>query len=304
MFRKAILRIALFAILLSAGAGFCAGQPKSPLAKGAQLVKLHDGFTFTEGPACDSKGNVYFTDQPNNRIWIWTVDGELTLFTEKSGRANGLYFDRQGVLWGCADQNNELWSYDKQGNPTVYLSDGYNGKRMNGPNDLWIAPNGVIYMSDPYFKRRYWTHDGAKLQDSEQVYRLSADRKQLVRVTDDLVQPNGLIGTPDGKQLYVADMKDEKTWRYTIQPDGSLGEKTFIAGMGSDGMTLDEEGNIYLTGRGGVTIFSKKGEKIGEIPIAGNWTANITFGGKDNRTLFITASNAIYSIRTRVKGAR
>ncbi len=300
LFRLMVAGAFLLGTLFS---GAAVGQSKSPVAKGAQPVRLCDGFSFTEGPAADREGNLFFTDQPNNKIWKWSVDGKLSLFHESSGRANGLFFDGQGVLWSCSDQDNQIWSFDRQGVSTAYIPDGYNGKRLNGPNDLWVAPDGSIYLTDPYYKRPYWTHDGSKQQDSEQVYRLSPDRRELVRVTDDLVQPNGIIGAPDGKLLYVADIKAGKTWCYSIQPDGSLGGKTLFTGMGSDGMTIDRDGNIYLSGKG-VTIFNPKGEKIGHIPIPANWTSNVSFGGKDRRTLFITASDALWSIRMRVKGGK
>ena len=121
-------------------------------------------------------------------------------------------------------------------------------------------------------------------------------------MTDDLRKPNGITGTPDGKNLFVADMGANKTWRYDIQPDGSLTNKTLICALGSDGMTIDAEGNLYLTGRG-VTVFDKTGKQIDHIDVPESWTANVCFGGPDRQTLFITASKSLYSIQLRVKGA-
>jgi gluconolactonase len=138
-------------------------------------------------------------------------------------------------------------------------------------------------------------------QDGQHVYYLSPDQKNLIRVATDLVQPNGIIGTPDGKLLYVADIGAGKTYRYKINPDGSLSEKTLFCSMGSDGMTIDSDGRIYLTGKG-VTVFSPEGRQIDQIPIPENWTANVTFGGPDRDTLFITASDSLYAVKTRVKG--
>jgi gluconolactonase len=265
---------------------------------GTKAVKLADGFKFTEGPAVDKKGNVYFTDQPNDRILVWSVDGELKTFLNETGRANGLYFDRKGNLLSCSDLKNELWSFDMNGNHTVLLED-YEGKKLNGPNDLWVHPDGSIYFTDPYYKRGYWTNRSPEMeQDGQHVYRLTADYKKVIRVDDTLVQPNGIIGTPDGKLLYVADIADNKTYVYDILPDGSLANRKLFASLGSDGMTIDGKGNIYLTGKG-VTVFNPKGEQIEHIPVEAGWTANVCFGGKDMKTLFITASEYLFSIRIR-----
>jgi gluconolactonase len=173
---------------------------------------------------------------------------------------------------------------------------------LNGPNDVWVRPDGAIYFTDPFYKRSWWTHDTMP-QDGQHVYLLSADRRQLVRVIDDLVKPNGIIGTPDGKTLYVADIRAGKTYRYDIAPDGSLAGKTLAVDQGSDGMTLDDEGNLYLTGEG-VGVFDQAGRQIERILIPDErWTANVSFGGKGRRSLFITASTGLYAIATRVTGA-
>ncbi len=288
--------IELVAVTPASGAG-----KQSVIAPRAELQKLADGFKFTEGPAVDAAGNVFFTDQPNNRIHKWSVDGKLSVFHENPGRANGLYFDKNGNLLACADLNNELWLIDMKGNVTILVK-GYDGKLLNGPNDLWIAPNGGIYFTDPLYKRPYWTRDPAMQQDGQHVYYLTPDRKKLLRVTNDLTQPNGIIGTPDGKLLYVADIGARKTYVYHTNADGTLSNKKLFCSMGSDGMTIDNEGNIYLTGRG-VTVFNPDGEKIEQIDVPAGWTANVTFGGKDRHTLFITAQTSLYSIRMRVKGA-
>jgi len=271
------------------------------VAPGAELELLSRGFSFTEGPAVDAEGNVYFTDQPNDRILCWDTQDILTVFLKPCGRSNGLYFDKEGNLLACADDKNELWRIDKQGRHTVLVKD-YQGKLLNGPNDLWVRPDGGLYFTDPFYKRPYWNR-GPKEQDGECVYFLSADGKTLRRVADDLVQPNGVIGTPDGKTLYVADIRAGKTYAYAIQPDGSLMNKRLFCELGSDGMTIDNEGNVYLTGRG-VIVFNAQGEKIRQIDVPERWTANVCFGGKDMHTLFITASRGLYAIRMRVKGVR
>jgi gluconolactonase len=138
-------------------------------------------------------------------------------------------------------------------------------------------------------------------QDKQGVYYLRPDYKTVVRVADDLRQPNGIVGTPDGKTLYVADIGGKKTWKFSINKDGSLSDKTLFCEMGSDGMTMDVKGNLYLTGNG-VTIFDKTGKQIGNIEVPESWTANVCFGGPDMKSLFITASKGLYRIKMKVKG--
>ena len=266
---------------------------------GAKLEKLADGFLFTEGPSSDAKGNVYFTDQPNDRIMVWSVTGELSTFMQPCGRSNGLSFDRDGYLWACADEKNELWKITADKKVSVILAK-YEDKQLNGPNDLWIIPNGGIYFTDPFYRRSWWRHT-AMPQEKQAVYYLSRDNKTVVRVADDLIQPNGIVGTPDGKILYVADIGGRKTWSYSINKDGSLSNKTLFCELGSDGMTIDVKGNLYLTGNG-VTIFDKTGKQIGNIEVPESWTANVCFGGPDMKSLFITASKGLYRMRMKVKG--
>ncbi|MDO8834057.1 MAG: SMP-30/gluconolactonase/LRE family protein [Vicinamibacterales bacterium] len=270
------------------------------IAPGATLEKLAGGFSFTEGPTSDKDGNVFFTDQPNDRILKWGVDGGLSTFLQPAGRSNGMYFDAKGNLLACADEKTELWAIAPDGTHTV-LAKTFAGKPLNGPNDVWARPDGAIYFTDPFYKREWWDYS-ARPQDSEQVYFLSADRKSLTRVTTDLVQPNGIIGTPDGRTLFVADIRAGKTYRFDIQPDGTLTNKRLHCELGSDGMTLDIDGNLYLTGKG-VSIFDPSGKQIGQIDVPEPWTANVSFGGRDHQTLFITASKGLYAIRLRVKGA-
>jgi gluconolactonase len=268
------------------------------IAPGATLQTLAGGFVFTEGPACDREGNVFFTDQPNDRILKWSVGGKLSTFMHPCGRANGLSFDHEGYLWACADEKNELWRIDPAGKATVVVKD-YQGKLLNGPNDVWIRPGGGLYFTDPYYKRSYWKRGDKEM--GEHVYFLGPDYKTLTRVVDDLKQPNGIIGTPDGQLLYVADIGAGKTFRYRIQPDGSLKDKKLFCEMGSDGMTIDSEGNIFLTGKG-VSVFDPSGKKIEHIEVAESWTANVCFGGKDRQMLFITASKSLYGLRMTVNG--
>jgi len=270
----------------------------SPFPADAKVTKLADGFKFTEGPSVDADGNIYFTDQPNDRIHVWSVEGKLSTFLEKCGRSNGLCFDAAGNLWACADEKNELWKINvKTKEHTVVVKD-FNGKLLNGPNDAWVAPNGGVYFTDPMYKRPYWNR-GPEEQDKRGVYYVGPNGKVL-RVDGDYVQPNGLVGTADGKTLYVADINAKRTYVYDIQADGTLTNRRKFCDMGSDGMTIDTAGNVYLTGAA-VVVFDKSGQKLAELAVP-ETPANICFGGKDRKTLFITARTGLYSIVTTATG--
>jgi len=286
---------ALTVLLLTAGIVYGV-DGRSVMAPGAKVAKLAGDFKFTEGPAADAEGNVFFSDIPNNRIHKYSLDGKLSVFRENSGGANGLFFDKNGNLLACEGGGQRLVSISPRGQLTV-LAESYQGKRFNSLNDLWIDPKGGVYFSDP----RYGNRDGME-QDGEHVYYLSPDRERLIRVIDDMVRPNGLVGTPDGKLLYVTDNGDGKTFVYAVNKDGTLSNKKLFAPEGSDGMSIDDQGNVYLT-TAGVAVYNKDGEKIELISVPER-PANVCFGGTDGKTLFITARTSLYSVRTRVTGVK
>ncbi|WP_419214213.1 SMP-30/gluconolactonase/LRE family protein [Maribacter sp. X9] len=280
----------------------CSSQSHTLIADGATLIQVSDKFSFTEGPASDKNGNVFFTDQPNDKIFKWNPDDNtIGVFKEPSGRANGLYFDNDGYLLAAADEKNELWKIDENGKVDTLITY-FEEKKLNGPNDLWIDAKGGIYFTDPYYQRPYWDRTASEI-NNQQVYYLSPDYSTIKIVANDLVKPNGIIGTPDGKVLYVADIGDQKTYTYNVNQDGSLGQRKLFTAMGSDGMTLDSRGNVYLTGDG-VTVFNASGEKIEHIPVDEEWTANVTFGGPEQNILFITAKGSIYTLEMNVHGVR
>lgn len=272
------------------------------IAAGAALQEISTAFEFTEGPATDAAGNVYFTDQPNNCIMIYTTDGTLEAFMQPAGRSNGLYFAHDGKLLACADENSELWEINVHTKQHVVLAGQYKGKRLNSTNDVWECPGGGIYFTDPYYQRSWWSHTQMP-QDGEHVYYLNPKTHQLVRVVNDLQQPNGIIGTPDGKTLYVADRRGNKTYAFDIQPDGMLTGKRLFCNMGSDGMTIDCSGNVYLTGHG-VTVFDANGQQIEQIDVPQRWTGNVTFGGTNRDVLFITACTGVYTLQMNVCGVK
>ncbi len=268
---------------------------------GVELREISNQFSFTEGPAADKKGNVYFTDQPNNTIWKYDVKGNLSLFMEEAGRSNGLYINKKGNIVACADENNELWEITPGKKVTVLLK-GVPGRRHNGPNDLWMDAAGGIYFTDPFYARPYWSRKEREIE-GDKVYYLPKGADAPVVATDAVKKPNGIIGTPDGRFLYVADIGDNKTYRFTIDENGSLTQRKLVTEMGSDGITLDEQGNLYLTGKG-VTVFNSAGVRIAHIPVPARWVGNVTFGGKKRNTLFITATESVFTLDMQVRGAR
>lgn len=268
------------------------------IAKNATVTKVQGGYAFTEGPSVAPDGSVYFTDQPNDKIYIWKEDGTISTFLDASERANGTYFNKKGELVSCSDLHNKLVIFSP-GKKEQILVENFDGKHLNGPNDLWIAPNGGIYFSDPYYFREYWEPGHQEVQDARAFYYLSPEGK-LTRVVSGVKQPNGLIGTPDGKTLYVSDINDGKIWKYSIQEDGSLANKTFFAPEGSDGMTIDNKGNVYLTNKT-VSVFNPEGKNIAKIDVP-EQPSNVCFGGKKRNILFITARTSVYTLKMNVKG--
>jgi gluconolactonase len=298
-------------------------------------------FNFTEGPSVDKKGNVFFTDQPNDKIYKWdAATDEITLFKTGTGRSNGTYFDNNGFLITCADMHGELWAIDKHGKHEKIYVDNYGGKLLNGPNDIWINPvNGGMYFTDPIFGRDYWDDSDPRKVNlwpgtSQQanpigsnhggyVYYLNPSNKQLTRVATEALGwspslwPNGIVGTPDGKKLYVNkwgfNTATSGTWVFDINSDGTLSNMEKFADMGGDGMTMDELGNVYICRNIGITVFNPDGDQILHISPPPGWDniSNACFGGQDGKTLFMTVSvgfgatgqGSVWGLQMNVKGA-
>jgi gluconolactonase len=254
------------------------------LKPAGELTVLPGQFSFTEGPAADSQGRVYFSDINAGRIYRWSADGPIQIFKEGLKGPNGLAFTKDGSLIVCEGGNGRLIAISPQGQVSV-LAEKYNQIRFNEPNDLWVDTQGGIYFSDPAYQ-------SPLVQDGEHVYYLSPDRSQVTRVISDLVRPNGLVGSLDSKTLYVADHGAGKIFTYQINPDGSLtGKKLFIS-LGSDGMELDSQNNLYLTTPNQLQVFDKSGQPLYQIAVLENPT-NLAFSGQ---TLFITARTAVYTL--------
>ena len=284
-------------------ATYPAGAPTSTLsytvylsvvASGASLTQLVSGLHFTEGPAADVAGNLFFSDIPSNTIYKWSVSNLLSVFRTNSGGANGLAFDPGGNLLACEGNNGRLTSIGLQTNATTLVSS-YGGLAFNEPNDLWIDPSNGVYFTDPIF----FGH--ANVQGGEHVYYLKPDRSAVIRVVSDMVRPNGLVGTSDGATLYIADWGAGAVYRYGINSDGTLSNKTTFADVKCDGMTMDSEGRLYFT-EDAVLIYDASGTQMEQISVPERPT-NLEFGGSDRKTLFITTdAGSLYSIRMRIQG--
>ena len=284
-------------------ASTCFAQQPSIIKSGAELTLVSEEFEFTEGPAVDKNGDVYFTDQPNDRIVKWNAsDNSVSDWMKPSGRSNGLYFDHDGNLLSCADDKNELWRIDMEKNVTVLVSD-YEDKLLGGPNDVWVDLDGGIYFTDPLYDRPWWQPTENRITERRVYYVTPSIGEVRIVAEGGYVQPNGIIGSADGKTLYIADNGAKKTYSFTIDSDGNLSNRVLFADMGSDGMTLDNQGNVYLTGDG-VTVFNSKGEQIEHIVTGERWTANVTFGGPNQNILFITAMDSVYTLAMNVNGIR
>lgn len=273
-------------------------QDSGLIAGGAEVVEVRGGFGFLEGPVTDRSGDLYFTDINNNQIWRYTAGGEFEVAIEPSNNANGLTLDLDGSLLICEQNAQRITRREADGSLSV-VADSYDGAPFNSPNDLWVHPDGSIYFTDP----RYRFPEGPPSQPGEYVYRISPDRQSVEALVTDIPKPNGIVGTEDGGTLYLASTETLKIYRFDIAADGTLENRIEFADQGSDGMTLDEFGNVYLTWRGGVSIRNPDGEEIEFIETPQN-PANVGFGGADGRTLYMTARTSLYSLRMNVTASR
>lgn len=278
----------------------------------AEIKLIADSFRFTEGPVCDKAGNLYFSDIRASRIYVWGIDKRLSIFKEPSGRANGLRFDRNGNLLICEGAGRRLVSRSSNGKETV-LADHYQGKKLNSPNDLWIDPKGGIYFTDPRYgnAKWIWIEKGGSFdqvadslfkegQEVRALYYLPPDGLSLQRVSEGFVNPNGVVGTTDGKKLYVSDTEKREIYVFDILSDGSLSNRKIFISEYSDGMTIDEFNNLYTT-NGGIQIYAPDGKLITTIDLPCK-ASNVSFGGKNNLTLYITARQCLFKIQMKVSG--
>lgn len=287
---------AVFLIFFQLGA-IAQSEDAGLIAPNAELIKVRGDFGFIEGPVADESGNLFFTDIANSRIHKLDLDGRLSIVREPTNRANGLIFDTHGNLIACEGGGKRVTSMSPDGSLRV-LADEYDGRKLNSPNDLWMDDKGGIYFTDP----NYGAADNLT-QEGEHVYYLSPDRETLTRVVSNMGKPNGIIATADNQQLYVADTELGKIFVFDIKPDGTLGPRKEFVDSGSDGVTLDERGNLYITWTGGVGVYSPQGEQLDFIETP-EMPTNVGFAGKDHQTLYITARTGLYAVSMAVKGLR
>lgn len=264
--------------------------------------RLYTDFAFTEGPAADAHGNLYFTDIPNGRIHKRDTKGTLTVFAEPSGHCNGLMVVA-GHLYACA-MDGQLKQYDLATANFKVLADKFQETRFNAPNDLVMDQTGGIYFTDPRFRAPDpWP------QGTEAVY-YRAHNGKVTRLIDDRTAPNGIILSPDEQTLYIVPSMEEEVWAYPVKAAGKLGKGKIFAKMtqrkgmsltGGDGLTIDTNGNIYVTTGLGLQVFDPAGKQLGIISIPEH-PANVTFGGPGNHTLYVTARKSLYSVETKATG--
>ena len=302
----------------------------------AASLKAEGRVAFTEGPAWHPSGNVYFSDIVNNRIMRRDRTGVIHVYRTPSGRSNGLLFDSQGRLLACEggglESNRRVTRTELDGTITV-LADGFNGHKFNSPNDLTIDSQGRVYFTDP----RYRDRSDMQIRDSsgepvEGVYRIDGPGRVRQIIAHEVDRPNGICISPDEKYLYVADNVNDgprgqggnrKLWRFGLQNDGSVDRESrklmfdWGTDRGPDGMAIDRDGRIYVAAgfnfpnlpretatkyRAGIYVLADSGELLQFIPVPVDMITNCTFGGKDMKTLFITAGHKLWSLRTTAVG--
>ena len=285
----------------------------------ARIERIARGFAFTEGPLWMTEGYLLFGDLPNNVIWRWDSPGKVSVWRARSGYAqadrppgpamgsNGMTLDNEGRLTVCEPGNRRVTRTEPDGSITV-LAERYEGKRFNSPNDLiYRTSDDSLYFTDPPHGLRKEDADSAKELPFNGIYRLAGDTLQLLN--REMARPNGIGFSPDERYLYVANADPgNKIWmRFEVRPDGSLANGTVFldlnqhAGQAPDGLKVDQEGNLYLTGPGGLWITSPSGEILGVIRTRQE-PSNAAWGDDDRRTLYLTAPNEVYRIRLGIAG--
>jgi gluconolactonase len=271
----------------------------------AKLTKLAGGLRFTEGPVwrAEAGGYLVLSDIPANELKQWTAKSELTTFRQPSQNANGNTLDRAGRLVTCEHSGRRVSIQEKDGAVRT-LVDRFDGRKFNSPNDAVVKSDGTVWFTDP----PYGLPKGeAKEQDGNYVFRFDPKTETTTVVVNDCNMPNGLCFSPDERKLYVADSGKPRHIRaFEVQPDGTLTGGAVFCQIDKgvpDGIRCDAQGRIFSSAGDGIHIFNPDGKLIGKILVP-ETPANLCFGGKDGRTLFITAQTSLYSIPLLVKGAK
>lgn len=280
------------------------------LAPDTDLEQIATGFRFTEGPLWDPRtDSLLFSDIPADRIYRWTDGQDVSVFCELSGKSNGLTWGIDGQLLACEHLNRQVVRRRDDGGVEPVVTH-YRGKRLNSPNDLLMRSDGVLYFSDPPYGIQ--SAEMGAVAEQEQplngfyMLRPGATEPELAR--DDFERPNGLAFSPGERRLYVADTPRYQVRVFEVAEDGTLhGGEVFaqfseVDGVGRpDGMAVDDAGNLYTTGPGGLWIVAPDGTKLGHIRFPEK-TSNCTWGDADRLSLFVTASSSVYRLRTSIPG--
>jgi gluconolactonase len=286
------------------------------VADDAELERLGTGFTFTEGPLWNPEGFLLFSDMPGDVRRRWTPDEGVTEVANPSNKGNGMTFDLDGKLVVCEHVTSSVVRMDPSGTGEgrEVLATHYEGKELNSPNDVVVKSDGAIYFTDPTYGRMpgFGIERDQEL-DFQGVYRIPPGGGDPELLVDDFGQPNGLCFTADEALLYINDTENRNIRVFDVQDDGSLANGREVAGeIGSgdlaigdlvDGMKLDERGNIWVTGPGGVCVFDPEGTHIGTVEVPEN-VGNLNWGGPGWNELFIPASTSLYRITCSVSGNR
>lgn len=279
-------------------------EMSSIVSEEAVLEKLETGFSFVEGPVWDSVQQcLFFSDIPMSTIYRWSPSDGLAVYRKPSFQSNGLTLDAQRRLLVCEHESRKLTRAEIDGTVTNQATH-YEGKRLNSPNDVVVKMDGSIYFTDPPYGLSNGKDQELPFQG---VYRLDPQTGDLRLLVDDFDRPNGLVFSPDERILYIDDSAMLHVRAFDVTPEGTLANGRILAeldpaiGKGApDGMKVDRQGRIYVTGPGGVWIFSSSGDKIGVI-VTPEVTANLAWGG-DYRDLYLTSSTSLYRIRLNVQG--
>ncbi len=291
------------------------------LAPNTKLYKLAEGFTFTEGPVWSKDGYLLFSDPNENKIYRYRPDTELSVFRDESGYqgsdvasfgqpgSNGLGLDADGNLIVAEHGNHRISRLDPRGNVTV-LADRFQGKRLNSPNDLIVKSDGAVYFTDPPFGLPGFYDDPRKELPFSGVFRIAGGRLDLL--STDLIGPNGIDFSPDERYLYVSDWDPAKkiVMRYEVGKDGKLSNGTEFFDITNvpgeealDGIEVDEDGRLFVSGPGGIWVLSADGRHLGTVRTP-RLPANFAWGGLDGRMLYLTARSALYRLPLLVRGSR
>ncbi|MAF10577.1 gluconolactonase [Candidatus Poribacteria bacterium] len=273
---------------------------------GGELERVATGFIFTEGPVWDAKrSRLIFSDIPANRQYQWTEADGHTLFREPTGNSNGLTIDDSGALLNCEHSGRRVSRTGMDDGSLIPLATHYDGNRLNSPNDLVVHSNGSVYFTDP----PYGVEDSEREIDFQGVYRLDLDGS-LTLLVDDFNRPNGLALNADESVLIIDDSAEHHARAFDVQADGSLANGRLLAETDSsvgggvpDGLKLDVEGNLYMTGPGGVWVYDVDGKPLGVIRVP-ETTANLAWGGPNRKTLYFTATSSVYRVSAKVQGVR